>query len=190
MLRKGRFSLSASGSIIFRLCFRRSQTKMMSDQESIYHLRSNTGMLPLFPCFSVFLPDYFCGEDSICLDSVTNQPYKSKNKYLTNYEYLTNSCLLTSRWQEKTKQDVRFEMKRYFEISMSSWSGKFSCPRLGKKSSRSRQRDFSLGGRVGWRTFTVRCSSVGHSLSKNFLIKQIIPTLRPSSDQRFDVLVW
>ena len=135
---------------------------MMLDQESIYHPRLNAGMLPSFPRFSVFLPAYFCREESICLDSITNQPYKSKNKYLTNYEYLTNSCLLTSRWQEKTKQDVRFEMKRYFEISMSSWSGKFSCPRLGKKSSRPRDQDFSLGGRVGWRTFTVGCPCLGN----------------------------
>ena len=96
-LQKGRYSLSASGSFIFRLCFQRSQTKMMSVQESIYHSRSNAGMLPLFPRFSVFLPAYFCREELICLDQITYQPYKSKNTYLSNYEYLTNSYLLSSK---------------------------------------------------------------------------------------------
>ena len=45
-------------SDFFRLRFRRSPTKIMSDHDSIYHSRSNAGMLPSFPRFSVLMGTY------------------------------------------------------------------------------------------------------------------------------------
>ena len=56
--------------------------------------RRNVALVP-----ALFRPPsrLFCGEESICFDLISNQPYKSKNKYLSSYEYLTNSYLITSK---------------------------------------------------------------------------------------------